>query len=56
MRTSAGAPQPLHVAEQIRPARLADHLAEQVTKEPDVPAHQRGQLLPVGLPAHCGQA
>jgi hypothetical protein len=48
-------PQPFHVVEQVLAAGLADHLAEQVTKEPDIPAHQRRQLLPVRLPAHCHQ-
>jgi len=49
-------PQPFHVVEQILAAGLADHLAEQVTEKPDVPAHQRGQLLPVRLPGHAPSA
>ncbi len=49
------AAQPLHVVEQVLAAGFADHLAEQVTEEPDIPAQRDRQLLPVGLPAHCDQ-
>src|SRR5262249_62088890 len=42
--------------EQILAARLADILAEHATEKPDVPAHRRGQLLPVRLPGHAPSA
>ena len=47
--------QPFHVVEQVLAARLADHLTEQVTEEPDIPAQGDGQFLAVRFPAHCPQ-
>ena len=47
--------QPFDVVEQVLAARLADHLTEQVTEEPDIPAQRDGQLLAVRFPAHCAQ-
>ena len=41
--------QPFHVVEQILAAGVAQHLAEHVAEQPDVPAHPPGQLLPVGV-------
>ncbi len=44
-------PQPLDVGEQVRPGGLADHLAEHLAEQPDVPAHRLGQLSGIALPA-----
>ena len=49
------AAQPFHVVEQALAARLADHLAEQVAEQPDIPAQWDGQFLAVRFPAHCPQ-
>ena len=46
------AAQPFHVVEQVLAAGFADHLTEQVTEEPDIPAQWDGQLGPVAFPAH----
>ena len=51
-RGDDGAPQPLHVVEQVLAARLAEHLAEQVAEQADIPAHRRRHVLAVGVPAH----
>ena len=50
------AAQPLGVVEQVLAARLADHLTEQVAKQPDIPAQWDGQFLAVRFPAHCSSA
>ena len=44
-------PQPLDVGEQVRPVGLADHLAEHLAEQPDVPAHRLGQLGGIALTA-----
>jgi len=49
------AAQPFHVVEQALAARLADHLAEQVAEEPDIPPQGDGQFLAVRFPGHCPQ-
>lgn len=48
--------QPFHVVEQILAAGVAQHLAEHVAEQPDVPAHPPGQLLPVGVTGRAGAA
>ncbi len=50
------APQPFHVVEQVLAAGLADHLAEQVPEQPDIPAQWDRQLGPVTFPAHVCRA
>ena len=47
-----GPPQPLDVVEQALAAGLAEHLAQQVAEQPDIPAHRRRHVLAVGVPAH----
>ena len=56
MRRDDRLAQPFHVVEQILSAGVAEHLAEHVAEQPDVPAHPPGQLLPVGVTGRAGAA
>ena len=51
-RRDDGVPQALGVVEQFLAAGLAQHLAEQVAEQADIPAHRRRHVLAVGVPAH----
>jgi len=43
------APQLFHVGQQLRAARVADDLAEDVAEQPDVAAHRLGQRGPISI-------